>query len=290
MQLLLPFAVAILMISIGMSLNVPELVQNWRTFTRSSWAKLLFATFIFPPALILLLVRIFPLNPSEQIGLFMVAVAPGAPLLTRNIAKKGFDRQLAASYQVWGALMTPIMIPLVVLATGKLYDRDIWIPPRMLLAEIASKQFLPLLLGMMLKRFAPAFSRKVDTGLNFLGNAILTIFMVAILFKMGPALREVTPWVFVVAAILAFACIAVVFWLRTKSRAASFTLALSNANRHVGLALLLSGRYLHHKDALPAVASYALVSAILMIVLARLARPFSAQADSRLAPAERSIN
>jgi len=62
---------------------------------------LLLATFIVPPAVALLLARILPLNLSETAGLFMVAAAPGAPLLTRNLARRGFDMHLAASYQVW---------------------------------------------------------------------------------------------------------------------------------------------------------------------------------------------
>lgn len=36
-------------------------------------------------------------------------------MMTRNIAKRGFDMQLAAGYQVWGGLLTPIVLPLVVL-------------------------------------------------------------------------------------------------------------------------------------------------------------------------------
>jgi hypothetical protein len=47
-------------------------------------------------------------------GLFRVGAAPGAPLMTRNIANRGFDMQLAAAYQVWGGLLTPVMLPVVV--------------------------------------------------------------------------------------------------------------------------------------------------------------------------------
>jgi bile acid:Na+ symporter, BASS family len=285
MKFLLPCAVSMLMISIGMSLNARDLLANWRRLTWTNWALLLLATFILPPVLILLLVRMIPIQPEEQIGLFMVAVAPGAPLLTRNIAKKGFDMQLAASYQVWGAMLTPIMIPLVVAATGKLYDRVIWISPLLLLKQIAEKQFVPLLAGMLLMRFVPVLSRKLETGFNFLGNAILTLFMIVILFKMGPALRQVTPWVFAAAGLLALGCMAVMFLLRLNNRKVGFTLALSNANRHAGLALLLSTQYLHHRDALPAVAAYAVMAAALMMLTARFARTPTNRDQATLAPA-----
>jgi len=72
------------------------------------------ATFLVPPLLALALGKLLPLDGAATAGLFLIAVAPGAPLMTRGVAKKGFDMQIAASYQVWGALLTPLMIPLLV--------------------------------------------------------------------------------------------------------------------------------------------------------------------------------
>ncbi len=48
------------------------------------------------------------------------------------------------------------------------------------------------------------------------------------------------------------------------------TFAVCNANRHVGLALLLSGQYLRGREALPVVASYAAGVAIFMILAPRI--------------------
>src|SRR5271167_4212828 len=130
MKHLLPAAVFLLMVSIGMSLKPPELLRHWRNRTPWAWLRLLVATFLVPPAVALLMFRWMPLDFGEAVGLFMLGVSPGAPLTSRNAAKKGFDLQLAASYQVWGALLMPFMIPLVVYASAKLYDRNVWIPPR----------------------------------------------------------------------------------------------------------------------------------------------------------------
>src|SRR3954469_20983215 len=101
MKYLLPSAVLILMVSIGMSLRFREIVANWRRHTWNSWARLLLATFLVPPLIALGLGQLLPLTLATTAGLFLIAVAPGAPLLTRNIAKRGFDMQMGASYQVW---------------------------------------------------------------------------------------------------------------------------------------------------------------------------------------------
>jgi len=272
MKLLLPASVFVLMVSVGMSLRWRELVANWRRLTWNAWLRLLLATFIVPPAVALLLARILPLNLSETAGLFMVAAAPGAPLLTRNLARRGFDMHLAARYQVWGAVMTPIMIPLLVAGAAKLYARDIWIPPLALVVQVVEKEFVPLLVGMALAHFTPVFSKKAQGVLNILGNCTLTLVFVVLLWKMGPELRRVTPWVVLAAVLLLASSIAAMRLLMGDDRIAARTLAVSNANRHVGLALLLSGQYIHSRDALPTVASYAIIVALLMLLAPKLFR------------------
>jgi predicted Na+-dependent transporter len=201
-----------------------------------------------------------------------VAVAPGAPLLTRGVAKKGFDMQMAASYQVWGAVMSPLLIPLLVGAGGWLYGRDIWIPPLKLLGVISQQQFLPLIAGMMLMRLAPVFSARVRQAFNLAGNAMLVVALLATLIKLGPALKQVSLWLALAVLLLAAGCLlAVQFTLRGPISTVQ-TLSISNANRHVGLALLLSGQHLHAQRAVPAIAAYALAAMLVMTIYAKLAR------------------
>jgi bile acid:Na+ symporter, BASS family len=270
MQLLLPVAVFILMVSIGMSLHFGQVIAHWRGRGASAWIRLLLATFILPAIAALVLARIFPLTLRQTGGLFMVGATPGAPLLTRNLARRGFDMHLAASYQVWGAVLTPIMIPLMTLAAGKLYDRTIWIPPRILVWQIVEKEFLPVLVGMLLVHFAPAFSAKAQRTVNMIGNGVLILVFAALLWKMGPELRAVTPWVAAAVVLLLMTSIGVMHLLVKGDPVMVRTFAVSNANRHVGLALLISGRFMHAREALPVVASYAIAVALLMVVAPRI--------------------
>ena len=55
MKFLIPGVVALLMISIGMSLNLKELVATLRRLTWLAWVRMLLATFILPAALALVL-------------------------------------------------------------------------------------------------------------------------------------------------------------------------------------------------------------------------------------------
>ena len=265
MKLILPAAVFVLMLSVGMSLQYGKIIAGYRRMTWSVWLRLLVATFIVPPAIALLLPHVFPLTLPEMAGLFMVGVAPGAPLMTRNIAKRGFDMHLAAGYQLWGALLTPVMIPLIIFAAGKLYDRTIWIPPRVLLLDIAEKQFLPVLLGMVVAHYWPVIAAKLQPVMTMIGNVVLTVAIVAFLFKLGPTvLKSLTIWLPVSALALAVGSVLAIRFLLRADVLTDRTLAICNANRHVGLALLLTGHFLRAERALPAVAAYALIAPLVM--------------------------
>jgi bile acid:Na+ symporter, BASS family len=266
MQLLLPIVVFLLMVSVGMSLRLKEVAAHWRRLRWVTWLGLVLATFIIPPALALLVANLFQLTRGETAGLFMVGVAPGAPLLTRNLARKGFDMHMAASYQVWAALMVPVMIPILVALVGKLYGRDIWIPPVVLLKQIAVKQFLPLSAGMVIAWLAPNRSQRLQPVLIVLGNILFIAMIASVLFKMGPALKAITPLVPVAALLLSVGSIAAILALPFRDVLVRQTFAICNANRHVGLALLLSGQYLHAQNALPIVVCYALAAPLILFV------------------------
>ena len=273
MKLLLALAIILLMVSVGMSLRLRELVANWRRLTWGAWARLLLATFILPAAFALGLAHAFSLSLPNTAALFMLGATPGAPLLTRNLARRGFDMQLAASYQVWSGVLTPVMIPVMFFAAAKLYDRTVWIPPRILAGQIVLKEFLPLAAGMLLMQVAPKFSRKAQQGMNMVGNLLLTVIIIALLWKLGPELRTTSPRVIAAAFLLLVVSILVMHVLMRADRTAVRTLAVSNANRHVGLVLLLMGRFRGTHNVLPVLASYAILVAIMLVVAPRIFRP-----------------
>ncbi len=202
----------------------------------------------------------------------MLGVVPGAPLVSRVAAKRGFDMQLAASYQVWGAVLVPVMLPIVVYASARLYDRNVWISPLVLIENIAEHQFVPLLLGLLLMHFLPVFSARVQPAITVIGNVLLLIMIVAVLWVMRGELVAITGWLFVASVLLAVASIlAITLLLRSDSETVK-TLALCNANRYVGLALLITRQYTRARHAVPAIACYALVAPVIMLIYARLVR------------------
>jgi BASS family bile acid:Na+ symporter len=278
---LIAVAVLTLMVSIGASLKRGEILANWKQVTWGGWLKLTTATFLLPPLLALLIARGFGLGPAETAGLILVAVAPGAPLLSRNIAARGFDLQLAASYQIWAALLVPVMIPLTVAAAAKLYHRDIWISPELLLGQIVRQQFLPLAAGMLLAHVAPdPIMQKLRRFLAMAGNLLLVVALLVIAYALGPRLQEITAPGALATVLLAAGSIAAIRVLRPGDRRTADTLALCNANRNVGLAVLLAGQQLRNRNVVPILLCYVLASLFAMSVYVFAVRRSARRASS----------
>jgi predicted Na+-dependent transporter len=72
MQYLLPLVVFLLMVSVGMSLKLTEVIAHWQRLDWLTWLGLVIATFIIPPALALLAANLFRLTMGETARLFMV--------------------------------------------------------------------------------------------------------------------------------------------------------------------------------------------------------------------------
>jgi BASS family bile acid:Na+ symporter len=267
---LVPIALFLVMLSIGMSLRFNDLLARWKLPGWGMWTRLWVATFLVPPLLALALGKLLPIDLPTRAGLFVIAIVPGAALMTKNVTRSGFDLPLAASFQIWCALMIPIVVPLLVVAMAKLYDRDIWIPPRTLLAIITKQQLAPLLLGMVLKQFAPAFSARALRPLNLCGNALVAVTIVVLLWELGPALRAAFPWVVIAALCLAMGCLIVSRVALPNEKATRDAFALSNVNRNVGLALLLSNAHVQNaKGSLPVLAAYLFLAPLVMVLYAR---------------------
>ena len=105
-----------------------------------------------------------------------------------------------------------------------------------------------------------------------IGNALLMVTLIVLLVKMGPALTEVSPWVVLAVLLLAVGCIVASFAILTPATVNTKTLVICNVNRHVGLALLLSGTYFGTQKALPAIAAYALAAQLMIWLYAKLTR------------------
>ena len=186
----------------------------------------------------------------------------GAPMLTRMVSKRGglFDARLAASYQILVGLLIPVFTPPLLYGMGQYYHRDVWVSPWTLAWQVASMQFLPLVAGLLIKHYFPQFAKDAEPWMSRIGNLMVLAYLLVIMFTLRRVLLA-GPWSAGTGVALAAACLAFGHWL------AGPTIALSNANRHVGLAILIAGLNFKGdaKRLVPFLAAYALLAPLLMV-------------------------
>jgi BASS family bile acid:Na+ symporter len=256
------FTLVLMMAAVGLSLDPRDVITRWVHRPKGYWLKVAAATFVLPPLFAILLAAIFPLTPEILGGLVLMSISPGAPMLTRMVAKKGmvFDPSLAASYQILVGLLTPLLTPALLHGVGLHFHRDVWVDPWVLAWQVASLQFVPLTIGLLLKHYSPGFADWAQPWMNRAGNLMVTGYLLVVVFGLRRVLLAVGPATAGIAVLLALACLAFGHWL------GGATIALSNTNRHVGLAMLISGLNFPQKSQLiiPFFAAYAFTAPLLI--------------------------
>ena len=171
-DVVLPIALAFIMFSLGLGLSLSDFT---RIFKRPKEFIIGFLSqLIILPIVALILVSLWPLSPEIAIGVMILAAAPGGA--TSNILTsfaKG-DVALSISLTAVISILSVITIPLILGISLSLLGTNLSNQGTSLL-DIALSMFLivtvPVLLGMLLKRFLSSFeslAKKISTVLFFL--------------------------------------------------------------------------------------------------------------------------
>jgi len=140
-------------------------------------------------ALLLLLPPTMALSQPARFSIALMAVCPSAPLLMRKAGKQGGDRILAALLQVAAALAAIITIPLLASGFTRIFGVEGWqVQSHHVAAQVALVQLLPLLLGLLVRRFAPSWASRLENPLDRLANGLLLLLVLVVLWRTAPLL------------------------------------------------------------------------------------------------------
>ena len=198
-------------------------------------------------ALLLLLPPTMALSQPARFSIALMAVCPSAPLLMRKAGKQGGDRILAALLQVAAALAAIITIPLLASGFTRIFGVEGWqVQSHHVAAQVALVQLLPLLLGLLVRRFAPSWASRLEPSLDRLANGLLLLLVLVVLGKTAPLLVTYVGANLIalpVMAALVLISLALGYGLANRDPCLGVTLALVTSMRNPGLALLLAGIY-----------------------------------------------
>ena len=234
-----------LMLTIGVGQSIEQLTSLWHQ--PKVLLLSLLSVLVLVPAVVIVLLLVFDLPPAVATGMAVLAAAPGAPLTRKRSQMAGADLTYVSPLQLILALLAVVVTPLIIAIFYALFDLTIErVTPLDVASQIARVTFLPVIIGLLLRRFAPKLVAAIRKPLNVLANVLFIILMLAIIAAVAivPELRAtlLVGWPATAAIlIMAVAAISIGHLLGGQSPDHRAGLATASLARNIGLALFIVG-------------------------------------------------
>jgi BASS family bile acid:Na+ symporter len=172
----------------------------------------------------------------------LMAISPVPPLVPAKQKKVG--GRVAYSRGLYVALvgLAVVIVPLSVQILDRLYPAELQIPPGGVIRNTAFTVLIPLLAGLALHRFAPAFAERAVPIIEKASMALLVLAFLPIVIASGPAMAALVGngSILTVVLIVAVALLAGHLLAGDDPRDKA-ALAMTAATRHPGIALMIGG-------------------------------------------------
>ena len=179
-----PIILALIMLGLGLGLKIEDFAKIFKS--PKDFLIGCFSQLIILPIIAYILILIFKTPPEIAIGVMIIAAAPGG--VTSNILTKFANGDVALSISLTAviSLISIISVPLIIFGSANLIGITN-ISQNISMTGIALKMFLvvtvPVILGMIIRRFADSFvSSKVEI-FNKLNIVFFVIFFIAAFYE-----------------------------------------------------------------------------------------------------------
>jgi BASS family bile acid:Na+ symporter len=224
---------------------------------------------VLVPLIALAVIYIVGPSRATAIGLILLASAPVAPLVSRNISQAGGKLDYAMSLHVLLASLAVVTTPAILFLLSRATGITMNIDPMSVAESVGLSVLVPILAGVFVRRLFPALAERLIRPLEIVSSVVLAlVFIIVLLFTyqllLVPNIRSYIAMVLVVAGALAAGHL-----MASELPEERTTLALESAARNSGLALLIASEYAPLERALPVMIPYVLTSAIICFLYIR---------------------
>jgi BASS family bile acid:Na+ symporter len=253
----------VVMFDLGIAIVPVEF--RWVIARPALLARALFCVLLAVPAIAWLVARVFDLPRNAEIGMMLMAIAPGAPVALRRSLDAGGHRAFAPALQIVLAITAIVSMPLWIAGFDEYYAGDAAIDPRHLARQVFYAQLLPLALGMAARKLLPVYSVRVEPQLRRLGSILLALLLILALIDIWHTVVGAGLRVAIAIVVTTLLALAVGHTLGGPEPATRTATAISSAARNAGMALLVATLNKAAPAILGAVLAYFVVAAFTII-------------------------
>jgi bile acid:Na+ symporter, BASS family len=202
-------------------------------------------------------------SPGVEIGLLVLAVSAGAPLLPRKLMKIG-DGAYVFSLVLTSSLLAVFLVPTWLAAIGPVLDYPLSLRPERVALVLGKSFLLPLVLGMAVRRLYPAVADRVGNRLMAIAGLILMGCALALMIMHWDILVVARGLGVLTLGSLIAISLAIGHLLGGPSEDDRTALAIACGTRHIGIAVLVAASVPGPRTSV-LVAFYILMSAVISI-------------------------
>lgn len=262
-----------LMLGMGLSLTIRQVLYLW--YKPGLLLRVLLASFVLVPIVAALVVQIIPLPTPVRIGIALMAITPGAPLIYQKVSKMKWNVPFAASYQVTVSLLVILFLPFVTTLLSYIYPNEGVVTPLQVFKQVLAVQLIPLAIGLSFRAGIPDLADDIQEFATRIGNGILLALSVVILVKGLDTVLDAGVLPILAIALIAAASLGIGHFLGGQDLDTRAALAIANTTRNAGLALVISVLDFTRAEILPSIIVYALISAFAVVIYDRHLRSSS---------------
>lgn len=258
-----------LMLAIGINHSLEQLTSLWRR--PDLLLRSLLAVIVLVPLMVVLLLRLFDLPPAVATGLAVLAAAPGAPLTTKRTQMAGGDPTYAASLQLNLALLAVVITPFTLAIFYALFELITErVTPFNVALQVAEVTFLPVIIGLLIQRFAPGIAGRIGKPVRVFANVmfLLLAVLMIVLFAIAPDLRamlKIGGPSLTAIVVMVVAALTVGHLLGGRSQEQRSVLAIASIARNAGLALFIAHLSEYGHQVIPTLVTYLVLGALLAV-------------------------
>ncbi len=258
-------SIVLMVFSLGLHADLREAVFLFRR--PELLVRSLLSMNVVMPVFAVAMAAVFELHPAVEVTFIALALSPVPPLLPKKQTEAGGEEPYAIGLLVAAALFAVVAVPSGVSLVGKLFAKEMHVTWSAVAMLVLTTILLPLGVGLLARRLAPAIADRVARPLSIVSTAILVAAALPILFAAWPLLRGLVGGGTLLALVL-FSLVGLIagHLLGGPKHYDQTVLSLATAARHPGIALAIAGQnFPDQKAVLGVVVWHLIVSGLIAI-------------------------
>jgi bile acid:Na+ symporter, BASS family len=182
--LILPIALAMIMLGLGLSLKSDDFLRIFK-YPKAVTIGLI-GQLVILPIIALAIVKVIPMPPAIAVGLIILALCPCGPSSNMITYLAGGDVALAVTLTVFSSMITVFTIPLFAsMAVNSFLGTNaiVSLPIGATMGQIFVITVIPIALGMLIQSRFPEIARRLEKVINKLAVGFLVLIIILLVAK-----------------------------------------------------------------------------------------------------------